>query len=276
MHAAVPPDMQGHTIWQTIANTIDDPDFDALPHRRRSASRLRDESHPEKSTIIQRLVNGHAGNPPIPIVWVFWQPSETSKKAMGDADVSGDRRALPAVQVDGFQVQESGLVKDLVKVDIPAEAQAIDMVLVRRAAGSSDTSSQRWQVYCESQGLPDVVKPLLVLQAPNTPDHDKLGEALNVIFEEMPELGIDSVRHVLGEPRCRRSVHIKSTGSNRKSWRIESTYACSLLGRHLHRMGLPSRRGAGVVSHSERPRPHSTTARTHGPHAARKARAGRR
>lgn len=199
MHTSVQPDLQGYTIWQTIANTIDDPDLTLYlivdeAHRGFGTKATRD-----KSTIVQRLINGHAGLPPIPIVWGISATISDFKEAMDDADVSGERRYLPPVQVDGFQVQESGLVKDLVKVDIPAEAQAIDMVLVRRAAQKLKHSSDRWQQYCESQGLPDVVKPLLVLQAPNTPDHDKIGEALNVIFEEMPELGSDSVRHVLGE-----------------------------------------------------------------------------
>ncbi|MBX9152011.1 DEAD/DEAH box helicase family protein [Rhodococcus qingshengii] len=199
MHPSVQPDLQGYTIWQTIANTIDDPDLTLYlivdeAHRGFGTKATRD-----KSTIIQRLINGHAGYLPVPIVWGISATIGDFKEAMDDAAVSGDRRYLPPVQVDGFQVQESGLVKDIVKVDIPAEAQAIDLVLVRRAAKKLKHSSERWQAYCESQGLPDVVKPLLILQAPNTPDHDKLGEALDVIFEEMPQLGSDSVRHVLGQ-----------------------------------------------------------------------------
>ena len=182
----------------------------------------------DKSTIVQRLINGHAGYPPVPIVWGISATIGDFKEAMDDADVSGDRRYLPPVQVDGFQVQESGLVKDIVKVDIPAEAQAIDMVLVRRAAKKLKHSSERWQTYCESQGLPDVVKPLLVLQAPNTPDHDQLGEALNVIFEEMPELGSDSVRHVLGEHSMQTFGATRSSGSNRRWSRTALTCGCSM------------------------------------------------
>ncbi len=199
MSTTVQPDLQGYTIWQTIANTIDDTDLTLYlivdeAHRGYGTKATKD-----KSTIIQRLINGHAGYPPVPIVWGISATIGDFRDAMDDASVSGDRRAIPAVQVDGYQVQESGLVKDIVKVDIPAEAQAIDMVLVRLAAKKLKHSSERWQTYCESQGLPDVVKPLLVLQSPNTPDRDQLGEALNVIFEEMPELGSDSVRHVLGQ-----------------------------------------------------------------------------
>lgn len=199
MHPSIQPDMQGYTIWQTIANTIDDPDLTLYlivdeAHRGFGTKATRD-----KSTIVQRLINGHAGYPPVPILWGISATIGDFKEAMADAAVSGNRRYMPPIQVDGFQVQESGLVKDIVKVDIPAEAQAIDLVLVRRAAKKLKHSSERWQAYCESQGLPDVVKPLLILQAHNKPDHDKLGEALDVIFEEMPQLGSDSVRHVLGE-----------------------------------------------------------------------------
>ena len=212
MHTTAQPDLQGYTIWQTIANTIDDPDSTLFlivdeAHRGFGTKSTRD-----KSTIVQRLVNGHAGYAPVPIVWGISATIGDFKEAMAGADVSGDRRYLPPVQVDGFAVQESGLVKDIVKVDIPAEAQAIDMVLVRRAAQKLKHSSERWQVYCDSQGLPDVVKPLLVLQAPNTPDHDKIGEALNVIFDVMPELGSDSVRHVLGEHS------MQTFGAHRVDW----------------------------------------------------------
>lgn len=212
LHTGAQPDLQGYTIWQTIANTIDDPDLTLYlivdeAHRGFGTKATRD-----KSTIVQRLINGHDGYPPVPIVWGISATIRDFKEAMDEADVSGDRRYLPPVQVDGFQVQESGLVKDVVKADIPAEAQAIDMILVRRAARKLKHSSERWREYCESQSLPDVVKPLLVLQAPNTPDHDKIGEALDVLFEEMPELGADSVRHVLGEHS------MQTFGAHRVDW----------------------------------------------------------
>lgn len=211
-HANVQPDLQGYTIWQTIANTIEDPDLTLYlivdeAHRGFGTKKTRD-----KSTIVQRLIDGHAGYPPVPVVWGISATINDFKEAMDDADVSGDRRYLPPVTVDGFQVQESGLVKDVVKVDIPAEAQAIDMTLVTRAARKLKHSSDRWETYCKSQGLPDVVKPLLVLQAPNVPDHDKIGEAIDRIFEEMPELGSDSVRHVLGEHT------LQTFGSHQVDW----------------------------------------------------------
>ncbi|RZU48735.1 type III restriction/modification enzyme restriction subunit [Krasilnikovia cinnamomea] len=199
LHDAAQPDMQGWTIWETIANTINDPDTTVYlildeAHRGFRA----DRSVFDKPTTVRKLVNGHSGYPPIPIVWGISATIEQFRDAMAEADSSEARRALPPIEVDGFQVQESGLVKDTVVLEIPAEAQAIDLVLLRRAARKFRESSERWEKYCTDQGLPDMVRPLLILQAPATPDHDKIGEAINVIFEEFTALPAGCVRHVFG------------------------------------------------------------------------------
>lgn len=200
MHTAAQPDMQGWTIWETIANTIDDPDLTLyLILDEAHWGFGRDSNAAERPTTVRKLVNGHSGYPPVPIVWGISATIERFRDAMDEAHASDTRRALTPVTVDGFQVQESGLVKDTVVLEIPAEAQAIDLVLVRRAAKKFRESSERWEKYSKEQGLPDVVKPLMVFQAPATPDHDKIGAAIDVIFEEFPALASESVRHVFGE-----------------------------------------------------------------------------
>src|SRR6185369_8293459 len=110
-----------------------------------------------------------------------------------------DRRALPPVTVDPVRVQESGLVKDTLVLDIPDEAGNFDSVLVRRAARKLRDSTKRWTEYAAAQGLSEAVQPLLVVQAPNTPDPGQIGIALDTIFAEYPELSRSSVRHVFGE-----------------------------------------------------------------------------
>lgn len=62
MHDAAQPDMQGWTIWETIANTIDDPDTTVYlildeAHRGFRA----DRSASDKPTTVRKLVNGHSG-----------------------------------------------------------------------------------------------------------------------------------------------------------------------------------------------------------------------
>ncbi len=198
------PDLQGWTIWETIANTIDEDDLTVYlvldeAHRGFNTKATRD-----KPTIVRRLVNGHAGNPPIPIVWGISATIDRFKEAMAEADADDSRRALPPIQVDPTRVQESGLVKDTIVLEIPAEAGNFDTVLVHRAAEKLRDSTARWERYTKSQKLAHVVKPLLVLQAPNTPDADQLGLALDEILRVMPDLTGDSVRHVLGEHKVQK------------------------------------------------------------------------
>lgn len=204
MGADAPPDMQGWTIWETIANTINDDDL--------TVYLILDEAHrgfnvkttSEKPTIVRRLVNGHAGVPPIPVVWGISATIERFRDAMKESEAAESRRALSPVLVEPGRVQESGLVKDTVVLEIPAEAGNFDSVLVRRAARKLRDSTARWQEYAHSQGSTHLVHPLLVLQSPNTPDPDALGLALDQIFDEYPELGSDAVRHVLGERSTQR------------------------------------------------------------------------
>lgn len=197
--AAAAPDMQGWTIWQTLANTIDD---EAL-----TLYMILDEAHrgfnttvrADTPTIVRRLVNGTKSRPAIPVVWGISATIEHFETAMKKAEVSASRRVLPSIRVDSRRVQESGLVKDTLALDIPSEAGNFDSVLVRRAARKLRQSSERWAKYSAEQGLAERVAPLLVLQTPNTPDPDDVGVALDTIVNEYPELRADSIRHVLGD-----------------------------------------------------------------------------
>lgn len=191
------PDLQGWTIWETIANTIDAEGTTVYLVLDEAHRGFNTKAKSEKPTIIKRLVDGHAGYPPIPVVWGISATIERFEVAMHA--VSRTRRQLPMVTVDGFRVQESGLVKDTIVLEIPAEAGAFDSVLVRRAARKLRQSSERWGRYADSQSLPIVVRPLLVLQSPAAPDPDDIARALDTILAELPELDEASVRHVLGE-----------------------------------------------------------------------------
>jgi type III restriction enzyme len=198
------PDMQGWTLWQTLASTIESED--------RTLYLVLDEAHrgfgtkttSDKPTIVRRLINGSGPRPPIPVVWGISATIQHFQTAMRDAEATRNRRELPPVRVDPTLVQESGLVKDTLVLDIPDEAGNFDSVLVRRAARKLKDSTERWKNYTESQGLLESVQPLLVLQTPNTPDADDVGVALDTIFAEYPELRADQVRHVLGDHTTQR------------------------------------------------------------------------
>ncbi|MFD1861252.1 type III restriction endonuclease subunit R [Aeromicrobium camelliae] len=194
------PDQQASTIWEIIGNTIDDPDLTVyliLDEAHRGFKNKRTSA--EKPTLVRQLINGTNSQSAVPIVWGISATLSAFTDAMKAADADQSRRAFPAVQVDPIRVQDSGLVKDVVNLDIPDEAGNFDTVLVRRAAKLLADSSARWERYAKSEGSADVVKPLLVLQVPNTPDHDQIGLALDEILRVMPELSGDSVRHVFGD-----------------------------------------------------------------------------
>jgi hypothetical protein len=197
-HVATPDELAWN-IWETIGNTIADED--------KTVYLVLDEAHrgfdaktsSDRGTIVQRLINGEGSQPPIPIVLGISATIDRFAQAMKEAQAADKRRTLEQVAVHPWQVQESGLVKDTVMLDIPDEAGNFDSVLVRRAARKLKETTERWHAYSVHQGLADVVEPLLVLQVPNTPEGDDVGVALDTIADELGGLPASAIRHVLGE-----------------------------------------------------------------------------
>ena len=68
--AAAAPDMQGWTIWETIANTIEADDLTLYLVLDEAHRGFNAKATSDKPTIVRRLVNGTTkARPPIPIVW---------------------------------------------------------------------------------------------------------------------------------------------------------------------------------------------------------------
>lgn len=196
----VRPDLHGFTIWDTIKNTIEDPDLTLYlvldeAHRGMGGGTVR-----EKSTIVKRLINGEKGVPGIPVVWGISATVERFNTAMEGAK---DRSTLPAVTVDPERVKDSGLLKDTIVLDIPDEPTGdFDTVLVRRAADKLRASSQAWTTYAAEQDDGETVVPLMVLQVPNKPSPKDIGKALQTIFQQWPDIDENCVAHVFGEHKA--------------------------------------------------------------------------
>lgn len=193
----VKPDLRAQTIWDTIQNTIDDPNL--------TLYLVLDEAHrgmgkpaAEKSTIVKRLINGQGSTPAIPVVVGISATVERFNTAMASAKVEG-RTNLPNVIVDPAKVQASGLLKDTIILDTPEKAGKVDTVLVRRAVHKLKEISESWEEYAKLQKSEKVVKPLMVFQVQNTPDHDEIGRALDAILKEWDVLKNESIVHVFGE-----------------------------------------------------------------------------
>ena len=190
------PDLRGHTIWDTIRNTIEDPDLTLYLVLDEAHRGFGSESR-EKSTIVRRLINGEKGVPGIPVVWGISATVERFNKAMEGAT---GHDTLRPVTVDPRLVQESGLLKDTIVLDIPDEAAGdFDTVLVRRGTDKLRESATEWANYAAQQEAGESVKPLMVLQVPNTPNPNDIGRALGAILQQWPELSETNVAHVFGE-----------------------------------------------------------------------------
>ena len=193
------PDMRSHTIWDTIQNTINDPDLtlylvlDEAHRGMKEGGRSNGDGRP---TIVRQLINGSGGVPGIPIVWGISATVQRFNEAIAGMQ---DRGTLPNVVVDGRKVQESGLLKDTINLDVPDEPGDFSTVLLRRGTLKLREISNAWAEYAKQQDDADMVLPLMVLQVPNLPDHKEIGKWIDTIFEQWPELPVDCVANVFGE-----------------------------------------------------------------------------
>lgn len=195
------PDAQAFTLWDTIRNTIEDPALTLYLVLDEAHRGMGNATVKEKGTIVQRLINGFGGVPGIPVVWGISATVERFNKAI---EFAGKHLKLPNVVVDATKVQESGLIKDTILLDIPDEVGDFDTVLVRRATDKLKDSTAAWAAYTKHQDDASAVLPLMVLQVPNTPDPNEIGRALDTVFERYPDLPSASVAHVLGDHTTQR------------------------------------------------------------------------
>lgn len=72
------PDLQGWTIWETLANTIDDANLTLYLVLDEAHRGFNTRATSDKPTIVRKLVNGTKVRPAIPVVWASRQPSNTS------------------------------------------------------------------------------------------------------------------------------------------------------------------------------------------------------
>ncbi|WP_370172517.1 MULTISPECIES: DEAD/DEAH box helicase [Hyphomonas] len=192
------PDGRSHSIWETIKNTIEDPDltlYFVLDEAHRGVS----GTAQGRQTIVTRLIGGQGGVPGMPVVWGISATVERFNTAIQGAPKLS---TLPNVTVDAKKVQDSGLLKDTINLDVPDEAGDMTTVLLRRGTAKLRELSNAWADYTAEQDESDAVQPLMVLQVPNSPDPAEVGLWLETILQEWPELDADGFANVFGEHRA--------------------------------------------------------------------------
>ena len=213
--------------------------------------------------------------PPLPIVWGISATVQRFNEAMERAE---GRTTYPHVVVDPLLIQESGLLKDDIRLDFPTEAGEFDTVLLARATRKAKEATDRWRDYAEREGTTaDTVVPLLVVQVPNTPSDELLLSAVTTIQESWPELDDRMMAHVFGD-----HAPINVGGFSVPHVRPETVQDRSHIrvlfakGRDLHRLGLPARRGACFVPCGSGRDAYHSTAWSDGPDALSPEGPGRR
>lgn len=192
-----PPDNRARTMWDILRATIQDPNltlYMVLDEAHRGM-----KSHHERASIVQRLINGAAGTPPIPVVFGISATVERFDRAM-KAQVGRTNR--PPVVVDPARVQESGLLKDDIRLEFPAESGSVNTTLLTRATRKLQEATRMWHDYARSEHVDeDTVVPLMVVQMPNKVDNAELQQAVEAIRNAWPEIESDAFANVFGEHR---------------------------------------------------------------------------
>lgn len=199
--ARIMPDLRSHTIWDTIHNTIEDPDLTlylVLDEAHRGMKDGGKSNGDGKPTIVRKLINGTGPVPGIPVVWGISATVQRFNEAI--AEMQGHSK-MPNVVVDAKKVQDSGLLKDTIDLGVPDETGNFSTVLLRRGTDKLRDISSGWAEYAKQQGDADTVLPLMVLQVPNSPDHNEIGKWLDTIFDQWPDLPHDCIANVFGEHR---------------------------------------------------------------------------
>jgi hypothetical protein len=196
----VSPDLRQFSFWDILRNTIEDQQltlYVILDEAHRGMKPKTQQDRADKQTTVRRLINGAGGAPAVPIVWGISATVERFNEAMTAAE---GRTTYPAVVVDPVRVQASGLLKDDVRLDFPAESGQFDTVLLRRATKKVFEATALWRDYAKAQDPPaDPVAPLLVVQVPNKPSDELLLAALDTIRDAWRDLPHDAIAHVFGE-----------------------------------------------------------------------------
>ena len=186
------PDMAQQTIYDVIRNTIE--------AEGRTLYFILDEAHrgmkstAGRQTIVQRIIGGTAGAPPMPIVFGISATVERFEKAMAGMD---DRSRAQNVTVDARQVMESGLLKEQITLDMPDDVGQFDTTMLAEAVEAIKKFTAAWDEYTDSQGL-ERVYPLMVLQVPDSVGEEYLSQVVQVLTQEWDVLRRDGIGHVFG------------------------------------------------------------------------------
>jgi type III restriction enzyme len=158
----------------------------------------------EMNATIQKIVdecNQEQERADIPVVWGISATVERFNESIKDMESCA---TLPNVIVSSKLVQDSGLLKDTINLDVPDETGDFSTVLLRRGTNKLREISEAWKEYAQQQDDADTVLPLMVLQIPNPRRSEIRWDAREYTIRcREPRRGDRAIRSSIQEPEGR-------------------------------------------------------------------------
>ena len=153
----------GRVFWDILDRTIRDPGrnlylFIDEAHRGLGANA---SSERGTVTIYASLIDGLDGRAAMPIVVGV---SATPQRFEAAMDQRADRVRMPKVAVTPREVQESGLLKDIIELRVPEKDDPVEHQYLTMACERYALACREWGEYCAREGE-SPVNPLLLIQA---------------------------------------------------------------------------------------------------------------
>lgn len=188
----------GRVFWDILDRTIRDPErnlylFIDEAHRGLGANA---SSERGTVTIYASLIDGLDGRAAMPIVVGV---SATPQRFEAAMDQRVDRVRMPKVAVTPREVQESGLLKDIIELRVPEKDDPVEHQYLTMACERYALACREWGEYCAREGE-SPVNPLLLIQAADNVSSSALAEMCDQITGLVPGLSeAMSFANVFGE-----------------------------------------------------------------------------
>lgn len=176
----------GRIFWDILDRTIKDPErnlylFIDEAHRGLGSNASSDKG---TGTIYANLIDGYEGRAAMPIVVGV---SATPQRFDAAMDLRENRVRMPRVTVTPREVQESGLLKDIIELRVPEKDDPVEHQYLTMACQRFALACSKWDEYCSEQGERSI-HPLLLVQTADNISMSALAELCDQIMSLVPGL----------------------------------------------------------------------------------------
>lgn len=176
----------GRIFWDILDRTIKDPErnlylFIDEAHRGLGSNASSDKG---TGTIYANLIDGYEGRAAMPIVVGV---SATPQRFDAAMDLRENRVRMPRVTVTPREVQESGLLKDIIELRVPEKDDPVEHQYLTMACQRFALACSKWDEYCSEQGERSI-HPLLLVQTADNISMSALAELCDQITSLVPGL----------------------------------------------------------------------------------------